>query len=154
MAVEDPHLQPGWRVFCLQAHARPCSSDCILLMLMLVVAAMLCAFFCCAESSYDGEEEGQGEFESFVEPAGLILSSFIEKNLMTHGGKTELCVLQPVLPPTYLQGHLPALHHRGAVHCSHALFLCKMQARRGLHLVFDMFNLLVAETLHVFIPKT
>jgi hypothetical protein len=39
-----------------------------------------------AEGSYDGEEAGQGEFDSFVEPAGLILSSFIEKHLMEGGG--------------------------------------------------------------------
>lgn len=46
-----------------------------------------------AESSYDGEEEGQGEFDSFVEPAGLVLSSFIEqhiiKNPMYCGGEAH-----------------------------------------------------------------
>jgi hypothetical protein len=45
--------------------------------------SMLCAG-APAEGSYDGEEEGQGEFDSFVEPAGLVLSSFIEKHIMQH----------------------------------------------------------------------
>jgi hypothetical protein len=39
------------------------------------------------EGSYDLEEEGQGEFDSFVEPAGLILSSFIRKYLILHPGE-------------------------------------------------------------------
>jgi hypothetical protein len=39
------------------------------------------------EGSYDLEEEGQGEFDSFVEPAGLILSSFIRKYLILHPGR-------------------------------------------------------------------
>jgi len=83
-----------------------------------VVEALLCRafFFVCTEGSYDGEEEGQGEFDSFVEPAGLILSSFIEKNLMGHGGKTWLRALQPQgtahLDGAVLQMHLPAFHHR------------------------------------------
>lgn len=48
------------------------------------------------EGSYDGEEEGQGEFDSFVEPAGLVLSSFIDKHIIQHPmycGGEEACVM-------------------------------------------------------------
>jgi hypothetical protein len=63
----------------------------LLLLTSLLLLLLLRPCFGCAEGSYDGEEAGQGEFDSFVEPAGLILSSFIEKHLMEGGGPCRCC---------------------------------------------------------------
>jgi hypothetical protein len=72
----------------------------ILLPMNYVLTFSFFFFFCCCccccdcfsftspplthtEGYFDGGgEEGTGEFDSFVEPASLVLSSFIEKHLM------------------------------------------------------------------------
>ena len=77
----------SWLSFFGEAAHKDAPLQAVLMSCMFCCAATLCV--CSAEGSYDGDDDGQGEFDSFVEPSGLILSSFIEKRLTEFGGEMQ-----------------------------------------------------------------